>query len=139
MKNRAYIPALILLIIVFILHFVGIHLHIYTRISWYDDPVHFLMGVALGFAFYWALNAFPVFGPIHGRQIWTIVGLTLICAFTWECFEVVTNTAGYVIGSPAYIADTVKDIANGTLGSIAALIIIFETFEKKNRIKNTYA
>lgn len=138
MKNRAYIPAAIFLTIAFILHLSGDVYHVYTLFTWYDDPVHFTSGLGLGFAFYWAFAEFGIFGGLRGRNLWAIVVLTLGAAAIWECFEVVTDTAGYPVGSVAYCVDTVKDIANGVTGSIAALIVIKETFEKgKSGVKKS--
>ncbi|MDE2188276.1 MAG: hypothetical protein KGJ35_00900 [Patescibacteria group bacterium] len=133
MKNRAYIPAGISLLVALGMHYAGNHWHIYTLISWYDDPLHFLSGLGLGFFFYWFISEFDIIkGGLRGMDLWVIVGLVLICGTVWECFEVITDTAGYPIGSVAYVVDTTKDIVNGVVGSIAALIIISETFEKKN-------
>lgn len=129
MKNRAYIPATIILLIAFFLHYSGNRWHIYTNITWYDDPLHFISGLGLGFTFYWFFKTF--LGGLPGKNIWAIVALTLVGATVWECFEATYDLAGYPVGSVAYCVDTAKDIANGVCGSIAALIIIKETFEKR--------
>ena len=131
MKNRAYIPAIIFLTIAFILHTLGGAYHFYTIITWYDDPLHFISGLGLGFSFYWILTEF--WNGLPGKNIWAIVGLVLIAATVWECFEAFYDLAGYPVGSVAYCIDTVKDIINGIVGSIAALIIIKETYENKSR------
>lgn len=128
MKNRAYIPAIIFLTIAFILHTLGGVYHLYTIITWYDDPLHFISGLGLGFSFYWILTEF--WNGLPGKNIWAIVGLVLIAATVWEYFEAFYDLAGYPVGSVAYCVDTIKDIINGIVGSIAALIIIRETYDK---------
>ena len=131
MKNHAYIPAIVFLIIAFILHVLGDKYYFYTIVSWYDDPLHFVSGLGLGFSFYWIFSVF--WRGLHGWNLWMIVVLTLIAATTWECFEAYFDLAGYPIGSAAYCVDTIKDIMNGVAGSVAALIVISDTFEKKKR------
>ncbi|MDR3558393.1 MAG: hypothetical protein P4L61_02575 [Candidatus Pacebacteria bacterium] len=130
MKNRAYIPAIILLTIALLLHTLGDMFYIYTIVTWYDDPLHFISGLGLGFSFYWLLTMF--WKGSKGKDIWAIVALVLVAATAWECFEAFFDMAGYPVGSVAYCVDTAKDIINGVLGSVAALIIIRETYEKKS-------
>jgi hypothetical protein len=130
MKNRAYIPAIIFFAIALFMHYAGIHWKLYTIYTWYDDPLHFMSGLSLGFTFYWILSEFKAFHNVPKRHLWAIVGLTLVCAVFWECYEAAYDLAGYPVGSLAYVVDTAKDIINGVVGSIAALIVIHETYEK---------
>jgi cellobiose-specific phosphotransferase system component IIC len=131
MKNKAYIPSSVFLAIALAMHYAGVHWSLYTIITWYDDPLHFISGLGIGLAFYWVFNEFNIFGGLHGRHVWAIVGFVLAAATAWECFEAFYNLAGYPVGSVAYFVDTAKDIINGIVGSIAALVVIKEVFEKK--------
>jgi hypothetical protein len=134
MKNRAYILAAAFLFIAFIMHVLGDVYYLYTRITWYDDPLHFISGLGLGLTFYWLFAEFNILGGLRGNNLWAIVGLVLVAGTVWECFEAFYDLAGYPIGSVAYCVDTVKDVLNGVVGSVAALIIVKETFEKKNKV-----
>ncbi len=91
------------------------------RIWWYDIPLHFLGGVALGGLAIWSIHAYAkrenrVF---TGGQLflWTLL-LVLIAGLLWELQEYLSGNTFNTIGN--YPLDTFKDLIMDLLGGALA-------------------
>ncbi|HYD93156.1 MAG TPA: hypothetical protein VEB18_01710 [Candidatus Paceibacterota bacterium] len=87
---------------------------LYWRYVWFDVPMHYLGGVALG-SFLIALS--PQFRP----RVYLLGIIILIIG--WEVFE-------YIFGLPRehnYVLDTSIDLLMGTLGALTTYIIARRT------------
>lgn len=99
----------------------------YAKYQLYDIIPHLLAGLGAGlFLSGFIAERSASFGK---RQGFMVVAAVFAVAFCWEIFEIYTNTAGYVLFTPQYYADTVKDITMGVLGSIIAVLAAKKIFE----------
>jgi hypothetical protein len=83
----------------------------YWQYRWIDNPMHVLGGAALGTF----LLAF-----ISPRRATLYLATIFALTVAWEVFEYV---AGISTNQPQYWIDTIKDIANGVVGSCIPLYI----------------
>lgn len=125
--NKAYIPTLIILVLLFILHYCGNNFYFYVRYPGFDVLMHVLGGVAIALSLYWFQVTF-LKNTFFGRNLWTIIFLTLIAGFAWEWFEAYYDIAGAKVGTHAYSIDAAKDLIDDTFG---ALIVYFVLLRKK--------
>lgn len=121
--NKTYIPTLIILVLLFVLHYCGNNFFLYVRYPGYDVLMHVLGGVALALAFYWFEVTF-LKNTFFGKNPWTIIFLTLIAGFAWEWFEAYYQISGGIPGTEAYSVDTGKDLINDTFGALIAYLAI---------------
>lgn len=124
--NKAYIPTLIVLVLLFILHYFGNNFYLYVRYPGYDVLMHVLGGVALALSFYWFAVTF-LRDTFWGRNLWTIIFLTLVAGFAWEWFEAYNHISGGVPGTEAYSIDTAKDLINDTFGALVVYFVVMKT------------
>lgn len=115
--NKTYIPALITIVFLALLHKLSIDNYWYVRFSGFDIFMHIIGGMGLAFSLYWVLTTFM---PQYHVSFWSLIGLTFAAGILWELFEVINNIAGAPFGTPAYYLDTSKDLVNDTLGAIIA-------------------
>jgi hypothetical protein len=62
------------------------------------------------------------------RNLWLIIILTFIAGIAWEVLEVYYNIAGHHYGTTRYWVDTIKDLADDTLGSVIVYIVTKKYF-----------
>jgi len=120
--NKTYIPALLVLIVLLVLHCIGTEYHLYVKIGWYDIMMHVLGGVGIGLSTYWVLKTFVA--RDFGNYFWLIITITFFLGLAWEIMEAIYNIAGGPVGSRIYYIDTVKDLFNDTLGAVIAYLFI---------------
>ena len=120
--NKTYIPALFVLVLVLIFHLVGMEQYLYIAYSWYDIMMHFLAGAGIALASYWLIKTFKEL-PIY----WIII-FTLIAGIVWELFEAYYGIAGFHFATTKYWIDSIKDLANDTLGALFVYIIYKKYF-----------
>lgn len=119
--NKAYIPTLIILILMAVLHyFASIH-HFYIRFYGFDIFMHILGGAGLACAIYWIL---VTFFPGHALSFFKLVILTVIAGIIWEGIETANDIAGAPVGTLAYYVDTVKDLFDDLLGALIAVYFL---------------
>lgn len=114
-----YLAALVILAFVLVGQIYGIH-GFYFKIPLYDVPMHLLGGFGIGLFISALIHSLP-YGARHPRVaalIWVVM-----IGITWELFELYFNISGYAFGTHLYMADTLKDLANDTLGGIAAILL----------------
>jgi hypothetical protein len=126
MALRKYIPALIVLIILAGLHFLGTYHHLYFVFPFYDVPAHFLGGLWVGLTALWVSEV--VFGEIPKSFVRTLVWVlsaALCFAVVWEMFEFYSGVASpymKTVAGLSYWADVTKDLAVGLIGSMFAFL-----------------
>lgn len=119
--NKTYIPTIIVLLSLSILHFLASEKHWYYQYHGFDIFMHILGGIGLALAIYWILaTLFKTSTP----SFWTIVALTFLAGVAWEVMECIYDIAGAPLGTMAYYVDTAKDICNDTLGAIIAYFFL---------------
>lgn len=113
-----YIVALFGTIVVFIAHYIGL-LGAYGSVYGYDNLVHFLGGVSIGFCIILFTKIFPRF-VIFRRLGMLLIGVIII-GILWEVFEYIADIA--VMPGQAYWPDTIKDLILDTIGGVGAWFI----------------
>jgi|TARA_Y100000310_G_C20702899_1_gene831660 hypothetical protein len=103
-----------------------IYLDIYDIIPWFDVPMHFLGGVAIGFMFFFILKYFenekmikinPFFNALF------IISLVSLIAILWEFAEFSLAFIFSVIHKGS-IEDTLLDLTLGIMGGMVAVILL---------------
>jgi len=107
-----------------ILHLVAMDFYLYWTVSWFDNLMHFLAGLAGGLTALWAFYNSGIFFK-HSPKLWEVTIISLSCIFVvgvaWEYFEFVYGLTG--VDASHYISDTLTDLAMDLLGSIVASIM----------------
>lgn len=118
MRTRWLVAALLLCTVLAALEWWAVENFIFWKYVWFDLPMHFLGGLALGVL---------AVGIINTRNVRYFI-LSLLLAFVgWEVFE-------YVFGVPReanYAFDTSIDIVMDTLGALVAYTVAARTIWKK--------
>lgn len=113
---------------VLLLHSIATVLGWYDTYWWFDIPMHFLGGVAMGIASYHLLNHAGVTSTYFIpklMQLLLIISITGLAAVAWEVFEFnfdwffQTHMQGNVL-------DTMKDMCMGIMGGAFAGLLIFK-------------
>ncbi|MDP3962723.1 MAG: hypothetical protein Q8Q03_02575 [bacterium] len=125
--NKIYIPALLLVILLAVAHFIASKYSLYVRYPGYDIGMHILGGIGIALSVYATLFTFS---KIQRPSFWTVIILVFIAGFFWEAFEAYYDIAGAPVGTRAYYFDAVKDLFNDTLGAVIACF-----FLRKNNSK----
>lgn len=121
--NKTYIPAIIILAIVFILHYIGIDNHLYIRFPGYDIMMHILGGAGIAFSLFWFIKTWK--SDFDSKKTFLIVLLgTIFLGLLWEVLEGVYDITGAPLWTDKYWIDTIKDIINDTLGMLIAYFLI---------------
>lgn len=125
--NKIYIPALLLVILLAVAHFIASKYSLYVRYPGYDIGMHILGGIGIALSVYATLFTFF---KIQRPSFWAVIILVFIAGFLWEAFEAYYDIAGAPVGTRAYYFDAVKDLFNDTLGAVIACF-----FLRKNNSK----
>lgn len=98
----------------------------YSPYPWIDIPAHIAGGMAICFFFYrLSVNSQELIGKIPNLAMYAMsIGLTVIIAVFWECFEYLSDVN---LGTTTSLGvkDTLSDILNGLLGSIGLIFILW--------------
>ncbi len=123
--NKTYIPALLAVILLAVLHHFASDGHWYIRFPGFDIIMHILGGVGLALTTYWILVTFFKRRFKAGHPLfWTLIGFTFLLGLGWEVMEGIYGIAGAPVGTPPYYFDSFKDLVNDTLGAIIAAYFI---------------
>jgi len=129
---KAYTTSIIVIIAVFFIHLGG-QVGFYQHYTLFDIIPHSLAGFGAGFFFAEFFNQrldHHFKWSVQTKDFFT-VGCVFAVAIFWEIFEIITNTAGYLLFSQKYFLDTTKDISMGVIGAIIAVMIFRKFMEKK--------
>lgn len=124
--NKIYIPAILVLVLVLVFHILGMNMHWYMQFSWYDIVMHITTGAGIALSALWFLETIRK-DNLKSNLMWMVV-LTLAAGIIWEVFEVIYNIAGFHYGTLRYWVDSVKDLADDTLGSLIVYIFFKKYF-----------
>ncbi len=123
--NKTYIPTLISVAFLAILHELASNGHWYVRYPGFDIFMHILGGVGLALATYWILvTFFKKYFKAGKPMFWTLIGFTFLLGAGWEVMEAMYEIAGAPVGTSQYYFDVIKDLVNDTLGAIIAAYFI---------------
>ena len=124
--------AFIYIIFIFMAHFLGVVIDLYSKVFWYDKFTHFLSGILTSFLAIFLLIKFKEHRKL-GFNILFIISFSMLIASCWEIFEYLSS---YYLGVDPQkvvltgVSDTMGDIIVALLGSI--LVSITYHFEHKN-------
>jgi hypothetical protein len=119
--NKTYIPALIVVIALAVIHKIASANYWYVRFPGFDIFMHILGGAGIALSIYWILRTFF---PKHKVSFWSIVVWTVLGGVLWEGFEMMNDIAGAPVGTSLYYLDTAKDLVDDTLGAVIAAFFI---------------
>ncbi len=106
----------------------GNRIGFYDSIWWFDDLVHFVnTGLLTGAAILLTMSYTATLGQMIERGL--AVGVT--AALAWEIAEYFAFLSKSVERNGAY-ADTLADMALGTMGSMAAVLIIHRLWQRES-------
>ncbi|MBX4189183.1 hypothetical protein KW785_01140 [Candidatus Parcubacteria bacterium] len=123
MKRRLLWIAFTLIALLGLLHIVASKFYFYWDISWFDNVMHFLGGLSLGFFLLWFWFASGVFErSTPGKREAFVVSLVsvMLIGIGWEFFEFVH---GLTQSTEAYSLDTFHDLSADFLGAAVAGLI----------------
>ena len=127
----------IYIVFIFLAHFLGVIVDLYSKIYWYDKLVHFLSGIVTAFAGIYFLvknkaNKNIVFNILF------IISFSMLIASIWEVFEYLSSCYFNVDPQKVLltgVSDTMGDIIVALLGSLLVSIgYYFEHSEDCNLI-----
>lgn len=111
-----YILSFIILAVVRYMHVAGLN-GLYMEYWYYDIIMHFLGGVGVGLLTLAILNSFTP--NLRHRRKLVILG-AFVFGLGWEVFEIIYDIAGYALWTTPYYLDTLKDLANDSIGGAVA-------------------
>lgn len=117
---------LLLIGVIFVLHFAASMFYWYSSIWYFDMPMHFMGGFFLGLAFFWYL--WP--DQLSTRTMLPIVAGVLVVGVGWEVFELIFINV--VAANSFHALDTFSDICFDLAGGFTALL-----YASAKIIKNT--
>lgn len=148
MPSLSHAVSVILAVLAF--HAIGLFYDLYVVAPWYDIPMHFLGGFAmgvLGLALVGFLQAQATVGFVSSRyaellgRFWLVIGFVAIIGIAWEwheflfgvvfhvdswseIVELLTGSAGPVYSTPAQpsVGDTMADFFFDLLGGVVAFL-----------------
>lgn len=127
--NKIFFPAILVLILVYILHIIGFTYAFYTTVWWYDVMMHILGGIGIALSLFWFFKTLNK--DIEDRGIYfRVVIFTVVAGLMWEGIETYYRIAGAPVGTIAYYVDTIKDLIDDTLGAFIALFLL-KIFKKQ--------
>ncbi len=127
--NKIFLPAILVLLLVYVLHIIGFTYAFYTTTWWYDVMMHILGGIGISLSVFWffkTLNKNVLDKDIYVK----VIIFTILAGLLWEGIETFYGIAGAPVGTIAYYVDTIKDIIDDTLGAFITLFLI-KLFKKQ--------
>jgi len=115
--------AFVLVIVLWIIHFLAMSFYFYWTVWWLDNVAHFLAGLAGGFIVIWFFFDSSLFCkryPTIFESILSAFTCVLIVGVMWEIFEYVNDLTQSI---ESYVLDTVHDLIADLSGAIFAGII----------------
>ncbi len=122
MKIKSYVPALLVLFIIAVLHYLGCEYAIYDSFPQLDVINHFLGGLWIALSIWWLITRLRKGKglPLHLLGAILVVS-ALAIGIAWEAFEAFFQLSAMSTTS-MFIFDTVKDLAMDALGAIFATV-----------------
>lgn len=121
--------------IVLLFHGIGLLFHLYWVFPWYDIPLHFGGGLAMG-AFGIALwhqgIEHVTFKTMLERHLspWLVplfvIGFVALIGVLWEMHEFLLDVAIGGVARQADVADTMADLFNDIAGGLLALLLFHD-------------
>ena len=115
-------------LLLLILQILGVVFYFFWRFPWIDIPMHFLGGLIIALTAFAFLCYFKgVWFPVSHRFIFLfLVVMTLSLGIGWEFFQLAMKTS--FLNAPGFLFDTIKDVVDDTLGSLAAWYFIVRQY-----------
>ena len=111
-RNSILYTALGLVVLLGLMNYMAISLYLYWTIWWFDNVMHFLGGLSLGFVVLYAFY--------DSKAVFSCFILVMMLGGVWEVFEYVN---GLTISTESYPLDVVHDLIADALGAISAILI----------------
>jgi hypothetical protein len=128
MFNNSLIKIALAPFAVLILHIIATVFGWYETYWWFDIPMHFMGGVAIGFSSYYLLKDFSDRDRLmvgwQPLQILILISITALAAVSWEFFEFSLDRYVDTTMQPS-ILDTMKDLGMGIAGGGLSSFIIY--------------
>ena len=121
--NKSFIPALLILISLSILHYIGMRYFLYIKISWYDIMTHIMGGMAIFLSLYWCMKTYFIHNYISNNP-WLIIVITTIIGVLWEVMEWYFDITIAPVNTLLYKIDTIKDLLDDTLGAVIVYLFL---------------
>ena len=113
-------------VLVLIVHFFLSFFNVYGILPWFDMPIHFLGGMAVGATYFLTLKYLQGKNYLRLNNISRVIfvfALVSLTAVFWEFFEFsVTSITG--LGLQGNLDDTMFDLFLGMLGGLLAAIFL---------------
>jgi hypothetical protein len=115
-RKRLFKTLARLIVLIFILNYLGSKFHLYVSIWYFDMLMHFLGGLFLGLALIWLLSYKDLSLQLFLKLIFKILLGVLIIGVSWEIFEIIVNNtfAKDLFNTLDTISDIFFDLAGGT-------------------------
>ena len=123
MKKYPFLyTSLVLVILLYVLHFIAGVFYLYWTIWWLDNVTHFLGGLSLGFLSLYIFYESNIFqGKISfSKAVFISLVFVIILGGVWEVFEYVN---GLTLSMEKYSLDVVHNLLSDALGAILAALI----------------
>lgn len=121
--NKTFIPAILVLVLLYTLHISGSVYGFYNNIWWYDVMMHILGGIGIGLSVFWFLKSIKKNSSNKNIFINVIV-FTFIAGLLWEGMEAYYGIASAPFGTYDYYFDTIKDLIDDTVGALLVVYIL---------------
>lgn len=121
MKRGLLIIVFSLVILIGISHILGSLFFFYWDSFWFDEMMHFLGGLTMGFLFLWLWHVSGLFGRDTPSKKAAMLGALIFSLFIsvgWEFFEFAHKIASPIGGN--YPLDTFNDLLFDFLGATVA-------------------
>lgn len=117
-RNALSRDLLVHMALIFIVSLLAMYLKWYYAMWWFDMPMHFWGGYAVGIlGLALLLSSFRLGRPAHARAILHVMVFVLVVGAGWECFEYIVQYAtGAMLANPLdSMSDIFFDLAGGAL------------------------
>ncbi|MEK7150364.1 MAG: hypothetical protein AAB736_02035 [Patescibacteria group bacterium] len=119
------------------LHFLAFQFYLYWRLWWFDSLMHFISGLWVAIAFFWAFFQSGHVNIIKNNKKSSLI-VAIVSSFAigimWEIFE---YSSGAVLASGSdYIFDTISDIFFDLIGGLAGYYYFIYKGYHNTEIKN---
>jgi hypothetical protein len=118
--------------IVAFMHLVGMYLHLYWRLDYYDKPVHFLGGFLVAYICL-IIIYFKRMPHVNKSHVY-LVGLfaALMIGLAWEVFELRIGLTAF--GDYDFYPNNTGDVLADLLGGIVATWYFIQTYKNSEKI-----
>ena len=113
--NKYFIPSFLVMLVVAAFHWLGALQDYYSKVLWYDIPMHFMGGVWVALFTLWVVST--QYGSYFKKYlgIRNLILFVFVFGFAWEILELILRFNS--ISDVGYTFDTVKDLIIDMLGA----------------------